>query len=288
MEVVTLSTSSPLGNWNHLIVGENQKAIAIDPFSASQIQSFLGDNGLELDAILLTHNHRDHTAGLVELYQQSSGKPRFFVHPRLSGEFPIPREPFGFGTLFPWDTGFLCIRESLGHTLDHITLWGVRVPYHDPAVDLCPNPALDPQRDVDRVAWDFVVTGDTVFPAGVGHCRLGGDVSALFDTIQEQFLAAPDHTRLYPGHNYWESNLEFSLSIEPNNRAARDALDSYRNILDATSPSQIQVATIGLEKKINPFFRCGLPEFQSVLCGGDDPLSSREIFKTLRRLRDEW
>lgn len=246
MEVVSLRTESPLRNLSHLILFPNsQEAIAIDPYSAPTILDFLRKNSLKLKAILNTHEHADHTKGNLEL-QRETGAP-VFGHKNASEKIP------GFSnhlesekSLFADGDEKILSWETPGHTLCHFSF------------------AIEKGSSI----WG-VFSGDTVFNAGVGNCYRGGNVSLLFQTIQSRFLSLPDTCFLFPGHDYWNNNLDFAVhcgvsDVEINDLRAeaskRESEDSYL------------LSNFGLERKINPFFQ-NLNE---------------QKFAELRKQRDEW
>jgi hydroxyacylglutathione hydrolase len=128
-----------------------------------------------------------------------------------------------------------------------------------------------------------VFTGDTLFNAGVGHCRGGGDVDVLYQTIVEQFHSLDDSVVIYPGHKYLENNLLFTLSIEPDNQDAQGWLVRASHDNDPANPV---TTSIGDERKFNTFFRLNSSGIRSMLgCESD---SDRAVFRALRARRDNW
>jgi hydroxyacylglutathione hydrolase len=103
-----------------------------------------------------------------------------------------------------------------------------------------------------------------------------------------KLTALPDETLVYCGHEYTQRNLEFALTLEPGNRAAREKYDWTLKTRAAgryTVPS-----TIGEEKAFNPFLRLDSPELRMNLKKhfptlGDDPV---EIFARARELKDSF
>ena len=67
--------------------------------------------------------------------------------------------------------------------------------------------------------------GDTLFNAGAGNCHNGGHPHELYQTFVRQLAKLPDATRIYPGHDYWENNLGFTLDREPDNARAAELLE---------------------------------------------------------------
>ena len=49
------------------LVTTNEGSIVIDPGEADQTINFLKENGLTLEAILITHHHFDHTGGIEDM-----------------------------------------------------------------------------------------------------------------------------------------------------------------------------------------------------------------------------
>ncbi|UUZ74108.1 hypothetical protein LP415_11560 [Polaromonas sp. P1(28)-8] len=98
-------------------------------------------------------------------------------------------------------------------------------------------------------------SGDTLFNAGAGNVHNGGDVNALYATFAEQLARLPDNTLVYPGHDYIENNLKFTLAREPDNAAAKALLPSVTD----HEPAKSAVTTLAQEKLINTFLRLNSP-----------------------------
>jgi hydroxyacylglutathione hydrolase len=141
---------------------------------------------------------------------------------------------------------------------------------------------------LSRTEQPGLFSGDTLFNAGAGNCHNGGHPEELFKTFEKQLAGLGDNTLLYPGHDYLLNNLAFTLDREPDNHAATDLLEKYRN----QDPENALVTTLGQEKEINTFFRLQNPTVIAKLCEdfpemGDSP-SARSVFLKLRELRNRW
>ena len=98
----------------------------------------------------------------------------------------------------------------------------------------------------------------------------------------------PDATLIYPGHDYIENNLRFTLNREPDNRRTAKLLEEVGG-QDLDAPL---VSTLALEKEINTFFRLHSPSVIAKLRAAfpdlpDDP-DPRTVFLKLRELRNKW
>ena len=130
--------------------------------------------------------------------------------------------------------------------------------------------------------------GDTLFNAGAGNCHNGGHPEELYETFSNQLSKLPDNTRVFPGHDYIANNLEFTLSREPDNAQASELLATTTN----HDPHQAIITTLGLEKKINAFFRLQnlsvIKTLREDFPSLTDTPNAREVFLRLRELRNNW
>ena len=67
-------------------------------------------------------------------------------------------------------------------------------------------------------------SGDTLFNAGAGNCHNGGNPEDLYATFVEQLATLPDDTRVYPGHDYIENNLQLHARAQSPTTPPRKAL----------------------------------------------------------------
>ena len=130
--------------------------------------------------------------------------------------------------------------------------------------------------------------GDTLFNAGAGNCHNGGHPHELYQTFVRQLAKLPDATRIYPGHDYWENNLGFTLDREPDNAKAAELLEE----VSECNPDDALISTLALEKEINTFFRLTsasvVTKLREAFPELREPLDSKTVFLKLRELRNRW
>ncbi len=94
----------------------------------------------------------------------------------------------------------------------------------------------------------ILFTGDTLINGACGRL-LGGTAEQLFESL-ERIKMFPDETRVFGGHDYLTDNMEFALSIAPDNAEMQARLDLYRK-----DPAAAIFTPLAEEKKTNPFLR---------------------------------
>ncbi len=124
-----------------------------------------------------------------------------------------------------------------------------------------------------------VIAGDTLFNAGVGNCKNGGDPETLYQTIRDIFYSLDDDVKIYPSHDYFLNNLEFAKTVDPENMIIEEYLKKVEN---SKQSGLFMITTIGEEKKYNPFFRVLNSDISFWNLG------EKEEFIKLRNLRDNW
>lgn len=168
---------------------EAGRAVVIDPgHDDPRIGRTLEEWGSDVAAIVLTHAHVDHVAGVPALHERT-GAP-VYMHPDDRELYHrAPDQAAEFGLRVP-------PLPEPGHELGDggkLQLAGIEfevrhTPGHSPGgVTLCTDGAA------------FV--GDCVFSGSIGRTDLpGGDGETLLRSIREQILTLPADTALYPGH----------------------------------------------------------------------------------------
>lgn len=266
MNIIQLYTHSPLRNFSYLIGNDQQQYWCIDPFDGQVIADKLTELGATLVGIINTHEHDDHTCGNAELLRLTGAKI-VAGHPDCGEFIPGYSRALNAGdTIEIGNQHHLTVLDTPGHSRGHVCL------------------LLEALTSTGRKTSQAVFSGDILFNAGVGHCRKeGGSVEQLYTTLSKQFHTLSDAVTVYPGHEYLVNNLQFCLSLEAGNQAAREWLNKAENHDWAAGNI---VTTITDERLFNPFFRLQCAAIKTSLALPE--ASDREVFIALRARRDKW
>jgi len=263
MLVKQIWTGNAYRNFNYLIAcAETGEALAIDPLDHQKCLAVARQEGWDITQILNTHEHHDHVGGNAEVVAATGAK--VIAHANAAGKIDNVSRGLSAGDIVKvGKTVELEALDTPGHTMCHICL----------------------KSHTDRPA---LFSGDTLFNAGAGNCHNGGDPGLMYQTFAEQLNRLAPDTKIYPGHDYIENNLKFTLDREPDNRAARTTLDGLSN----HDPADAKVTTLAEEREFNTFFRLDSPSVIAELRKafpdlGDKP-DQRTVFLKLRELRNNW
>ena len=238
------------------LVTTNEGSIVIDPGESSNVINHIDKNQLDLKAIFITHHHLDHTGGVDEI---TSYYPVDVFGPNNNIETISKRLRDGdniniIGIEFQ-------IIEIPGHTLDHIAYYSKNNG----------NPIL--------------FCGDTLFSAGCGRVFEG-----TFEQMYESLLKLknlPNNTKIYCGHEYTLSNLEFAKEAEPFNQNILSRYNEVIKLREKGIPSLPSL--LSTELKTNPFLRCDSKEVQeNISTKFNTQKKTKEIFKALRLWKDNF
>jgi hydroxyacylglutathione hydrolase len=259
-------TGNAYRNFNYLVAcPETGEALAIDPLDHGQCLQVARKNGWRITQILNTHEHHDHTGGNAAVVEATGAK--LIAHHLAAGKIAgVDRGVQAGDVIRIGKTVELECLDTPGHTMCHICLRSHAAGSEPPAL----------------------FSGDTLFNAGAGNCHNGGDPGLMYETFADQLDTLPDDTRLYPGHDYIENNLKFTLAREPDNQAAKDLLPQ----VSGHDPARGIVTTLAQEKQFNTFFRLGHPSVIAQLREAFPDLPElpdpRTVFLKLRELRNRW
>jgi hydroxyacylglutathione hydrolase len=168
------------------------RAAIVDPGAAAPaLLEAVSREGLEVEAVFLTHAHLDHLEGLP-LVREATDAP-IHLHP---ADLPLYKraaaQAAGFGMTLPGPLPETDVSFEPGTP--------VRVGEHPLGVRFTPGHAPG-HVILYSESQGFALVGDVVFAGSIGRTDLpGGDMQQLLGSIREEVLTLPDATVLMPGH----------------------------------------------------------------------------------------
>lgn len=261
MEILRWQALNPLANYQYIVCDHDRNAALIDPLDTDQVESLASRLSLRIKAILVTHEHPDHSGEAGRL-QNAFKVPVYSSHncagavtsARIEGVADKTELRLSKELSFRW-------HYTPGHTPGHAVI----------------------------EAEGLLFTGDCLFHAGCGHCRsAGANVEDHYASLHTRLAALTPDLLLFPGHYYARRNLDFALHVEPDNRRARDLRHRLANDGDEMNHQ----TTLRQEREYNPFLRTesrSLRRRVGELSGKDlTEASGLQVFIELRKLRDTW
>ena len=239
-------------NYSYLIFEEGTNTVSIiDPAEFMPCDKVILKYK-KLDYILNTHHHADHVNGNIELKKKYNSKIMGF-------EDDKDRIP-GIDILLKNDQN-----QKIGN-LDFKTIF---IPGHTKG----------------HVAFYFenekiVFTGDTLFSLGCGRVFEGTNLD-MFNSLNKLKIL-PSETKVYCGHEYTKSNLNFCLRYDLNNTELKKKSIEINSKIKNGLPTI--PTTIGEELKTNIFLRYDDNDIKQMLNLEDS--SHEEVFSKLRDLKD--
>jgi len=244
----------------------SSQVVLVDPGQAEQVIEHLQQNNLELVAILITHQHYDHTGGVAQLLKKYPqclliGPDRDPSDNKLAIDLPVPElftrkvKDADVVNIPELDIQFEVLAIP-GHTLDHLAFYGE----------------------------GLVFCGDLLFGAGCG--RIFSGTAQLFADSLARLMRLPEATLMYCAHEYTVDNLGFAKWVEPESEAVilRDEIE-----MDKQEDGLPTVPTsVGLELKTNPFVRLQHPQVKLAAekFAGQSLHENWQVFAALREWKD--
>ena len=238
------------------LVTTNEGSIVIDPGESKQIIDLVKSNKIDLEGILITHHHYDHTNGIeeilkykkVEVYGPKNNVNSITKRVKQNDVFNL------IGLKFE-------VIETPGHTLDHIAFY-----------------CLKDEKSI-------LFCGDTLFSGGCGRV-FEGTYSQMYESLKK-LSKLPEDTQIFCGHEYTSSNLQFACAVEPNNQFIKEYNEE---IIEKTKNGEPSLpSSLKIEHMINPFIRCNEENLIDNINKKFGEVSSEiEIFSTLRKWKDDF
>jgi hydroxyacylglutathione hydrolase len=226
----------------------------VDPTEAYPVLAEIEKNNAQLTTVLCTHHHQDHIGDIGQLMEQF---PSLTVVCHISDKHRI-------GTANSY------VEE--GDTVEVGKLRG--------------KVLFTPGHTSGSICYQFqehLFVGDTLFGAGCGRL-FEGSPEQMYTSLQK-IAVLKDETKIYFGHEYTRTNLNFAKMVEPDNEKIDNRLNQLSPGEDFSTPTTLQ-----LEKETNPFLRCNSRSIHSFLesrkeSATTDPLG---VFTILRQLRNNF
>ena len=240
-------------NYGYILRDEaTGKTASVDAPDAAPLIAALEAKGWGLDMVLVTHHHFDHVDG-VEALREKYGAAVVGAASDAS-RLPALDHAVGEGDVVALGDSEARIIDVSGHTIGHIAYL------------------------FDGHAF----TADSLMALGCGRV-FEGTHHQMWESLSK-FLALPEDTLIYSGHNYGQANGRFALSIEPDNAALRARIDAIAAADAAGAP--ICPVTLGEELQTNPFLRATQESVKASvgMPGGDDAA----VFAEVRRRKDSF
>jgi len=253
MKIVPVPCS--FDNYSYLIIcTETHQAAVVDPTEAYPVMAEIEKNNVQLTTVLCTHHHNDHIGDIGELQEQYSS---LAVVCHLSDKNRIHKAN-------------TYVEE--GDSVEVGKLKGEII--------------FTPGHTSGSICYQFedhLFVGDTLFGAGCGRL-FEGSPEQMYTSLQK-IIALNDEIKIYFGHEYTRTNLNFAKMVEPGNERILERLQRLSPGKEMSTPT-----TLELEKETNPFLRCDSQGIQSFLEAQKesvitDPLG---IFTILRQLRNNF
>lgn len=184
---------------NVYLLYKTKSAILVDAGGcAREIAEAIQKLDVQVEAILLTHAHFDHIAGLADLKKVTNAK--VYQHQSEADWPTTPSRNLSMSAKYPPADVLLKGDETL--TFGDLTVRVLHTPGHTPG-GLC------------FVVDNCVCTGDTLFQMSIGRTDFpGGDMDQLTKGIREKLYTLPDDMLVLPGHG-----PETSIRIEKDHNA---------------------------------------------------------------------
>lgn len=241
---------------NYIWIITQQKNIwVVDPGESQPLLKLIKQNQWQLQGILLTHHHWDHTNGVEDLLAEFPQARVYAGH--LTNKTYIT-DSLKQGDKIQVGGETLSVLETPGHTLDHIA-------YFNDQVLFC---------------------GDTLFAGGCGRV-FEGTAEQMTESLLKLRAIEAD-VWVYCGHEYTLANMNFAVIAEPDNADIQARRDQVRADTQASKPCV--PSKLLTEKHTNPFLHFDQTPLSVNIaqhCGQESPkMTPPKLFAELRAWKD--
>lgn len=230
------------------------RMLVVDPGQAAPVIDHAQRSGATPAAVLLTHHHGDHIAGVAELAGHWPGLPVYAPDDARIGHATHRVADGDQVQVADWTLKVLAVP---GHTSSHIA-------YH---------------------GHGLVFSGDALFSLGCGRLFEGTPAQMLASL--DRLAALPGQTLVCCGHEYTRANAAFARAVEPDNAALLQYSQDIEHMHARQQPTL--PSPLSRELACNPFLRIDAPGVRASLADRVAPDSGRVgYFAALRRWKDDF
>lgn len=207
---------------------------AVDGPSHSEVLAYCSEKNLKLTHILNTHTHGDHIGINLGLKKDGILKDMAVFGSQIKAkEIPGLTQSYTDGDVFLLGKHQVEVWLTEGHIDGHISY----------------------------IIDNFLFCGDTLFTGGCGYLFDGPPVKmhrslSRIGTLEHNILVCC-------AHEYTIDNLWFALSLEPQSESLLKRLRETQK--ECSEGGTVVPSPLGLEKKTNPFLRCGESSIRSAI-----------------------
>ena len=186
---------NPFSQNTYVVFNENKDAYLIDPGNFTDeetdvLLTFISDNDLKVQNIILTHAHIDHVLGLQKAFDKY--QVPVLMHPleqEILDRNPMDANRFGFFFQpFKGQISYLTENDLVNLGEDEFKI--LHVPGHSPGSIAFYN---EEQK--------LMISGDVLFEGSIGRTDLyKGDHDQLISNIKNKLFVLDDETKVFNGH----------------------------------------------------------------------------------------
>ncbi len=191
MRLKTFVTRGMEENCYLIISRQTNEAIVVDPGDVlPELLDFIKTEGIDVKAIVLTHAHYDHTAGVKWLQDKISA-------PLICGEdeAPVLASPeLNLSLMFGADplsmSADRLLKDNEEFSFGELKFKTIFTPGHTQG-GIC----------LYFEAQGVLISGDSLFAMSIGRTDFpGGGYRTLINCLKTRIMTLPDETTVYPGH----------------------------------------------------------------------------------------
>jgi hydroxyacylglutathione hydrolase len=253
IEIITIKSLSDNYIWL-LRNNSNNLTAVIDPGESEPVNRVLFQKNWQLNQIINTHHHYDHTNGNLELKKKWGSK---LIAPEKEKN---KIDNIDIEVTDDNEIEIAGLRAKVihtpGHTLGHVMFY------------------LKKEK--------ILFAGDTIFSLGCGRV-FEGTMQDMFFSLNKIKSLDPE-TLIYCGHEYTENNLKFALEVERQN----EDLKKFSKKITALKKSGLPTIPSFLKDELNcnPFLRTDSLNISIYFKNKGN--SNLDIFTKLRNLKDKF